>query len=117
MNIDQDSQFTAGAFTDAVLGRQLRLSVGGNGAWRDNVFVERTWRSIKYEEVHLKAYESVGHARCSITNTSICTTGNGPFEPGGPDAGRGMHRDAACDQIGSMIASDVPLKNRRKLSG
>ncbi|WP_095413471.1 integrase core domain-containing protein [Burkholderia pseudomallei] len=66
MNIDQDSQFTARAFTDAVLGRQLWLSVGGNGAWRDNVFVERTWRSIKYEEVHLKAYESVGHARCSI---------------------------------------------------
>ncbi|QBI49104.1 hypothetical protein EXY72_21840 [Burkholderia pseudomallei] len=87
MNIDQDSQFTAGAFTDAVLGRQLRLSVGGNGAWRDNVFVERVWRSIKYEEVYLKAYESVSHARRSIASTSTCTTGNGPFEPGGSDAG------------------------------
>ncbi|WP_175912523.1 IS3 family transposase [Burkholderia sp. BCC1640] len=66
VNTDQGSQFTAGAFTDAVLGRQVRLSMDGKGAWRDNVFVERVWRSIKYEEVYLKAYESVSHARRSI---------------------------------------------------
>ncbi|WP_442855047.1 IS3 family transposase [Burkholderia sp. ABCPW 14] len=66
VNTDQGSQFTACAFTDAVLGRQVRLSMDGKGAWRDNVFVERVWRSIKYEEVYLKAYESVSHARRSI---------------------------------------------------
>nr|WP_088504667.1 IS3 family transposase [Burkholderia ubonensis] len=66
VNTDQGSQFTAGAFTDAVLGRQVRLSMDGKGAWRDNVFVERVWRSIKYEEVYLKAYESISHARRSI---------------------------------------------------
>ncbi|NVH78249.1 IS3 family transposase [Paraburkholderia sp. JPY432] len=66
VNTDQGSQFTAGAFTDAVLSRQVRLSMDGKGAWRDNVFVERVWRSIKYEEVYLKAYESVSHARRSI---------------------------------------------------
>jgi transposase InsO family protein len=66
VNTDQGSQFTAGAFTDAVLGRQVRVSMDGKGAWRDNVFVERVWRSIKYEEVYLKAYESVSHARRSI---------------------------------------------------
>ncbi len=76
-NTDQGSQFTAGAFTEAVLGRGIRLSMDGNGAWRDNVFVERVWRSIKYEEIYLRAYESVSHARRSIGHS---------FEPSGPDA-------------------------------
>nr|WP_183733682.1 MULTISPECIES: IS3 family transposase [Paraburkholderia] len=66
VNTDQGSQFTAGAFTDAVLSRNIRLSMDGKGAWRDNVFVERVWRSIKYEEVYLRPYESVSHARRSI---------------------------------------------------
>jgi putative transposase len=66
LNTDQGSQFTANAFTQAVLGRGIRLSMNGKGSWRDNVFVERVWRSIKYEEVYLKAYESVNHARSSI---------------------------------------------------
>jgi putative transposase len=66
VNTDQGSQFTSGAFTDAVLGRQVRVSMDGKGALRDNVFVERVWRSIKYEEAYLKAYESVSHVRRSI---------------------------------------------------
>ncbi len=66
MNTDQGSQFTAGAFTGAVLGRQARLSMDGKGTWHDNVFVKRVWRSVKHEEVYLKAYESVSHARRSI---------------------------------------------------
>ncbi len=49
-NIDQGSQFTAGAFTEAVLGRGIRLSMDGQGCWRDSLFVERVWRSIKNEE-------------------------------------------------------------------
>lgn len=68
VNTDQGSQFTANAFTEAVLSRGIRLSMDGKGAWRDNVFVERVWRSIKYEEVYLKAYESVSHARQSLGN-------------------------------------------------
>jgi len=66
VNTDQGSQFTANVFTEAVLGRNIRLSMDGRGSWRGNVFVERVWRSIKYEEVYLKAYESVSHARRSI---------------------------------------------------
>lgn len=66
VNTDQGSQFTASAFTEAVLSRGIRLSMDGKGSWRDNVFVERVWRSIKYEEVYLKAYESVSQARQSI---------------------------------------------------
>jgi putative transposase len=68
VNTDQGSQFTATEFTDAVLSRKVLLSMDGKGAWRDNVFVERVWRSVKYEEVYLKAYDSVSHARCSIGN-------------------------------------------------
>jgi putative transposase len=68
VNTDQGSQFTATEFTDAVLSRKVLLSMDGKGAWRDNVFVERVWRSVKYEEVYLKAYDSVSHARRSIGN-------------------------------------------------
>jgi putative transposase len=66
VNTDQGSQFTSDAFTEAVLGRNIQLSMDGKGSWRDNVFVERLWRSVKYEEIYLKAYESVSQARQSI---------------------------------------------------
>ena len=68
VNTDQGSQFTALEFTDAVLARGCRLSMDGRGAWRDNVFVERVWRSVKYERVYLKAYESVSAARADIAD-------------------------------------------------
>jgi putative transposase len=66
VNTDQGSQFTATEFTDAVLARGCKLSMDGRGAWRDNVFVERLWRSVKYERVYLKAYDSVSAAREDI---------------------------------------------------
>lgn len=47
-------------------GRNIRISMDGKGAWRDNIFVERLWRTVKYEEVYLKAYDSVREARESI---------------------------------------------------
>ncbi len=65
-NTDQGSQFTAEVFTDAVLARKSNISMDGRGAWRDNVFVERLWRTIKYEEIYLKAYDSVAEARLCI---------------------------------------------------
>lgn len=66
VNTDQGSQFTATEFTNAVLPRGCKLSMDGRGAWRDNVFVERLWRSVKYERVYLKAYDSVSAARADI---------------------------------------------------
>ena len=66
VNTDQGSQFTAEEFTDAVLDNGCKLSMDGRGAWRDNVFVERLWRSVKYERVYLMAYDSVAAARASI---------------------------------------------------
>ena len=65
-NTDQGSQFTGAAFTGVLIKNGIAISMDGRGAWRDNVFVERLWRSVKYEEVYLKAYDSVSEARASI---------------------------------------------------
>ena len=65
-NTDQGSQFTSNAFVDVFGATATQLSMDGRGCWRDNVFVERLWRSIKYEEVYLHAYETVAEARSGI---------------------------------------------------
>jgi putative transposase len=65
-NTDQGSQFTGTAFTGVLSKNNVAISMDGKGAWRDNVFVERFWRSVKYEEVYLRGYDSVGEARASI---------------------------------------------------
>ena len=65
-NSDQGSQFSGTAFTGVLIKNEIAISMDGKGAWRDNVFVERFWRSIKYEEVYLRAYEDVPEARQSI---------------------------------------------------
>jgi putative transposase len=66
VNTDQGSQFTADEFTYAVLSRGCKLSMDGKGAWRDNVFVERLWRSVKYERVYLRAYGAVSEAKADV---------------------------------------------------
>jgi putative transposase len=66
VNTDPGSQFTSAEFVKALTSRGIRISMDGKGAWRDNVFVERLWRTVKYEEVYLKAYDSVRQARESI---------------------------------------------------
>jgi putative transposase len=65
-NTDQGSQFTGQTFTGVLANNGIAISMDGKGAWRDNVFVERLWRSVKYEEVYLRAYDSVSEARASI---------------------------------------------------
>ena len=66
VNTDQGSQFTAQEFVKAVEDKGCRFSMDGRGAWRDNVFVERLWKSVKYEQVYLHAYDTVNDARQSI---------------------------------------------------
>ncbi len=66
MNTDQGSQFTGSAFIDTLTEHRIQISMDGKGCWRDNVFVERLWKSIKYEEVYLHAYDSVSHAKASL---------------------------------------------------
>ena len=65
-NTDQGAQFTSEAFTDTLKEAGIDISMDGKGRWIDNVFVERLWRSVKYEEVYLKAYETVAQARTGI---------------------------------------------------
>jgi putative transposase len=65
-NTEQGSQYTSQAFTQMLLGHGIAISMDGKGCWRDNVFVERLWRSVKYEEVYLKAYDCVTTARQSL---------------------------------------------------
>jgi putative transposase len=65
-NSDQGSQFTSQRFTGMLLKRNIRVSMDGKGRCMDNVFVERLWRSLKYEEVYLKAYDTVAEARAGI---------------------------------------------------
>jgi putative transposase len=62
-NTDQGSQFTSTDFVDLIQGRGMQLSMDGKGRWVDNVFVERLWKSVKYEEVYLHAYDSVAQAK------------------------------------------------------
>ena len=65
-NTDQGSQFTSTDFIKVLAAREIKISMDGKGAWRDNVFVERLWRTIKYEEAYLRAYASVSEARAGI---------------------------------------------------
>jgi putative transposase len=65
-NTDQGAQFTSLAFTEVLTKFGIAISMDGRGSWRDNVFVERLWRTVKYEEVYLRAYDSVSDARILI---------------------------------------------------
>jgi len=86
-NTDQGAQFTSLAFTERLKAEGIAISMDGRGCWRDNVFVERLWRSVKYEEVYLRAYETVGHARegiaryLSFYNTARPHTAHGGKTP------------------------------------
>jgi putative transposase len=66
VNTDQGSQFTSYEFTQLLRAHEIRISMDGRGRWLDNVFIERLWRSVKHEEVYLKAYDSVSAARESL---------------------------------------------------
>jgi putative transposase len=66
-NTDQGSQFTSLAFTSVLKEHGIRISMDGKGCWRDNVFVERLWKTIKYEEIYLHAYESVSEVKIGLT--------------------------------------------------
>ena len=74
VHTDQGSQFTAQEFVDLVLTNGVKLSMDGRGAWRDNVFVERIWRSVKYERVYLRAYDTVREAKEDIAQYIVTGT-------------------------------------------
>jgi putative transposase len=67
-NTDQGSQFTSDGFTAILKKHDIRISMDGRGRWMDNVFIERLWKSVKYEDVYLKAYDSIATARKELAN-------------------------------------------------
>lgn len=77
-NTDQGSQFTSLEFTSVLTAASVAISMDGKGAWRDNVFVERLWRTIKYEHVYLHAYDSASEARASISRYLAFYNGGRP---------------------------------------
>ena len=66
-NTDQGCQFTADAFTDVLRANNIAISMDGKGRWQDNVFIERLWRSVKYEDVYLKSYASASELRAGLS--------------------------------------------------
>ena len=65
-NTDQGCQFTSDEFTGLFKAHDIPISMDGKGSWRDNVSVERLWKTVKYEEVYLKAYDSVADAKANL---------------------------------------------------
>jgi putative transposase len=80
LNTDQGSQFTSTAFVDLVQQHGIQLSMDGKGAWRDNLFVERLWKSVKYEEVYLHAYDTVAEAQQHLA-VYFAFYNRGPYYP------------------------------------
>jgi putative transposase len=66
-NTDQGAQFTSAEFLSVLRTHRIQISMDGQGCWRDNVFIERLWRSVKYEEIYLHAYETVSDVRAGLT--------------------------------------------------
>lgn len=66
-NTDQGSQFSSEAFTEMLSARGIAISMDGKGRWRDNIFIERLWKSVKYEDIYLKAYDSMEELRKGLT--------------------------------------------------
>ena len=109
-NTDQGSQFTSEAFTEQLKKNGIQISMDGKGCWRDNVFVERIWRTIKYEEVYLRAYESVHEARTSLgkyiafyNQTRPHSSLKGKDSPSGPP-------QPPARNLGSLTKTDPHLR-------
>jgi putative transposase len=103
-NTDQGSQFTGAAFTGVLTDNSIAISMDGKGAWRDNVFVERLWRSVKYEEVYLRAYDSVSEARASIGRYLNFYNAWGLLWPRAADGQYGRYCRRTLSNIGSCRA-------------
>ncbi len=110
-NTDQGSQFTGTAFTGALAGNGIAISMDGKGAWRDNVFVERLWRSVKYEEVYLRAYDSVSDARASLSRHLDFYNNQRPHSSLNGMTPRSSLLPTAAPPHGSLTLAETPLSD------
>ena len=100
-NTDQGSQFTSVAFTGLLQAQKIAISMDGRGAWRDNVFVERRWCSVKYEEVYLRAYDSVSDARAWLGRYLVFYNSRRPHS----SLGARTPEQAYLDHLPKMLAA------------
>jgi putative transposase len=109
-NTDQGVQFTSAAFLDEVSSQGVRISMDGKGRFLDNIFIERLWRSLKYEEVYIKAYGSVAEARQGIGGWLGFYNDKRPHQALDYRTPRAVHEAAACEYVDNTSASlrDAP---------
>jgi putative transposase len=103
-NTDQGVQFTSGDFLEVLESRGVRISMDGKGRFLDNIFIERLWRSLKYEEVFIKAYGSVMEARRGIGGWLRFYNEERPHQALGYRTPRGVFDGEACEAVGSGCA-------------
>jgi putative transposase len=103
-NTDQGVQFTSAGFLEVLESRGIRISMDGKGRFLDNIFIERLWRSLKYEEVFIKAYGSVSEARRGIGGWLSFYNEERPHQALGYRTPRGVFDGEACEAVGSASA-------------
>ena len=110
-NTDQGVQFTSAAFIDVLADRGVRISMDGKGRYLDNIFIERLWRSLKYEEVYLKAYGSVADARRNLGEWLAFYTDVRPHQSLDYRTPREVFEGGACEYVDNISASlrDAPV--------
>jgi putative transposase len=104
-NTDQGAQFTSADFVGELAERKVRISMDGRGRYLDNIFIERLWRSLKYEEVFIKAYGAVIEARRSIGKWLEFYNDERPHQALDYRTPREIFEDEACEQVGNASAS------------
>jgi putative transposase len=109
-NTDQGVQFTSAAFVDELASRGVRISMDGKGRYLDNIFIERLWRSLKYEDVYIKAYGSVAEARRSLGEWLAFYNDVRPHQSLGYQTPREIFEAVACEYVDNASASlrDAP---------
>ena len=115
MNTDQGSQFTSIDFIKALKDAGIQISTDGKGAWRDTIFVERLWRSIKYEAVYLRAYDSVTAARAGRALPGVLQHKKTALIAGRADARPGISQPATADPACGITERENRLGNGSKL--
>jgi putative transposase len=104
-NTDQGVQFTSATFLDELSGQGVRISMDGKGRFLDNIFIERLWRSLKYEEVYIKAYDSVAGARQGIGAWLGFYNEKRPHQAFGYRTPRAVYDGPACEYVDNPSAS------------
>jgi putative transposase len=112
-NIDQGSQFTSAAFTGTLMAAGVKVSMDGRGRWMDDVFIERLWRSLKYEDIYLKGYADGREARAGIAAWIAFYNTQRPHQALGNRAPMAVWRAGAEGEIGAAV--DMTLLVPRSL--